>query len=449
MSRILLVVGAGLTLVLHAPCQTTPAAPLSVSFDDALKRAQANSLQLLSAEIATKLAREDRVQAKSAMLPSVSILNQFIYTQPNGSESGVFVSNDGTHIYNHQAVVHGEIFSPARRAEYRMSIAAEAVAQARAEIAARGLRVAVTESFYGLVSARRRNANTRQSLTEAEQFLGITRKQESGGEVAHADVVKAQVQTEQRRRDAQEAELAMEKARVGLAVLIFPDFRQDFSVVDDLDTLRPLPPFAEILAQASRNSPDIRAAQGAVAANGLAKLVGQFAQQILAFEAAAGARNLAAQHFWIGKMLEEGHNVGEGFVERQHVRIAGLLEPAVHAVEQGMRRLVRHNIVRQARKHNAAGKMVARIGRRRRKVAKQQRLGLRAVESIRLAQRVRINPQPPHILISSSRQSAFRISISQRKLLCSRRGVVRRQRDGPGQATGDASRRSGSGTFPF
>ncbi len=264
MSRLLLVVGAGLTLVVHAPCQTTPVAPLSVSFDDALKRAQANSVQLLSADIATKLAREDRVQAKSAMLPSVSMLNQFIYTQPNGSESGVFVSNDGTHIYNHQAVVHGEIFSPVRRAEYRMSIAAEAVAQARAEIAARGLRVAVTESFYGLVSAQRRNANARQSLTEAEQFLGITQKQESGGEVAHADVVKAQVQTEQRRRDAQEAELAMEKARVGLAVLIFPDFRQDFTVVDDLEPAPPLPPLNDVRTSSSKNNPDIRAAQETV-----------------------------------------------------------------------------------------------------------------------------------------------------------------------------------------
>jgi len=36
------------------------------------------------------------------------------------------------------------------------------------------------------------------------QFLDITQKQERGGEVAHSDVVKAQIQVSQRTRDAQE-----------------------------------------------------------------------------------------------------------------------------------------------------------------------------------------------------------------------------------------------------
>ena len=64
----------------------------------------------ISADIAAQLAHEDRVQAQAALLPSVNWLNQFIYTQPNGSHSGVFVSNDGPHIYNNQAVVHGDIY---------------------------------------------------------------------------------------------------------------------------------------------------------------------------------------------------------------------------------------------------------------------------------------------------------------------------------------------------
>jgi len=228
MSRLHLVLGAGLALVAPAFSQAAPAAPLTISFDDALKRARANSPQLFSAEVGTKLAREDRLQARAALLPSVNWLNQFIYTQPNGSESGVFVSNDGTHVYNNLAVVHGEIYSPARRAEYRMSLAAEAVALAKAEIAARVLTVAVAESYYGLVSAERKSTHARQSLQEAEQFLSITQKQEAGGEVARADVVKAQVQSEQRRREVQDVELAVERARIGLAVLIFRDFRQDF-----------------------------------------------------------------------------------------------------------------------------------------------------------------------------------------------------------------------------
>jgi outer membrane protein TolC len=67
-----------------------------------------------------------------------------------------------------------------------------------------------------------------------------------------------------RQRDEQEAQLTLDKARIGFAVLLFPDYRQDFDVVDDLDTLSPLPAYAEIQSLAGKNSPDIRAAQAAV-----------------------------------------------------------------------------------------------------------------------------------------------------------------------------------------
>ncbi len=264
MSRFAVLLAAGLAVSQGAHCQAPSAAPLTVSFDDALKRARANTAAFLAAETSANLASEDRMQARAALLPTVDWVNQFIYTQPNGRPSGVFVSNDGPHIYNNQAVVHGELFSPAKRAEYRMSLAAEAVARARTEVAARGLAVAVTQSYYALVAFERRSANARRSLQEAEQFLGITQKQEQGGEVARTDVVKAQIQREQRQRDAQEAELSVEKARIELAVLIFRDFRQDFSVVDDLEPAPALPPFEQAQALAAKNNPDIRVAQETV-----------------------------------------------------------------------------------------------------------------------------------------------------------------------------------------
>jgi outer membrane protein TolC len=112
-----------------------------------------------------------------------------------------------------------------------------------------------------MASAGRKVANSQQSLHETRQFLDITQKQEKGGEVAHADAVKAQIQVEQRQRETQEAQLALDKARLEFSILLFPDFRQDFTVEDDLDTARPLPSFAEIQVMAANNNPDIRAAQ--------------------------------------------------------------------------------------------------------------------------------------------------------------------------------------------
>jgi len=244
--------------------QQPGATPLLINLQDALARAKANSQQFQTANISAQLAHEDRVQGTAGLLPSLNYFNQYIYTQGNGTPPGIFVANDGVHVYNSQALVHGDIYAPGKWADRRRLIAAEAVARAKADIAARGLVVTVVQSYYGLLAAQHKDSNARQSLREAQQFFDITQKQEQGGEAAHSDVVKAQIQLEQRQRDAQEAQLATERSQVGLAVLIFPDYRKDFSVVDDLDSKTGLPPFSEVQELAGKNNPDIRAAQAAV-----------------------------------------------------------------------------------------------------------------------------------------------------------------------------------------
>jgi outer membrane protein TolC len=243
---------------------TAPAPTLTLSLDDALARARANAQQLLSADIAARIAREDRVQAKAALLPTAQWQNGYIYTQPNGTTSGVFVPNDGPHLYSNLLNAHAEPYSPGKRADYQASIAAEAVAQAKVEIARRGLNSTVVQNYYGMVVAQRKLANARQSLDETRHMFDITDKHEKAGEVAHADVVKAQIQVDQRERDLQDAQLALDKARIGFAVFLFPDFRQDFAVVDDLNRATPLPAFPEVQNLAQQNNPDIRAAQATV-----------------------------------------------------------------------------------------------------------------------------------------------------------------------------------------
>jgi outer membrane protein TolC len=176
----------------------------------------------------------------------------------------VFVAANSPREYLHQAVVHGDIYSPEKMAGYHKSQVAEALARAKAELAARGVVATVVADYYGMVAAGRKLANAGQALREANRFLDIARKQEAGGEVAHADVVKAQIQVEQRRRDELEANLVLDKARVGFAVLLFPDYRQDFTLADDLDAAQPLPALAEVKAAGARNNPDIRAAQATV-----------------------------------------------------------------------------------------------------------------------------------------------------------------------------------------
>ena len=238
--------------------------PLSIDLADALNRARAFSPQFQAAGIAASLAREEKVQAKAGLIPTVEAVNGYTYTQGNGTPEGVFVSNNGVHVYDEQAAVHSEVYSFAKQAAYRQTIAAEAAARARLDVARRGLGATVITSYFGLVAAQRHVANARRSLDEARAFEDITQKQEQGGEAAHADVVKAQYQRSQRERELAEALTNVEKARLALAVLIFQDLNQAFTVVDDLQADAPvaLPP--EIRQQAVASSPDIRAAQSAI-----------------------------------------------------------------------------------------------------------------------------------------------------------------------------------------
>ncbi len=249
----------------------TTGAPLTITLQDALQRAKLNDPQYRSAAVTDLgVAREDRVQARAGLLPNVNYNSSFIYTQgtgmptaPNGTPNPPkFIANNGVHEYISQADVH-QAFSLTNFADYRRSSALLAQARAKAEIATRGLVVTVTQAYYGLVVAQRKYSTAQRADAEAARFLDISVKLENGGEVAHADAIKARIQAQQQQRDLQEAQLDMERTRLDLAVLLFPDFNQDFAVVDDLQTPEPLPTFEEVEIAGKKNNPDLRVALSA------------------------------------------------------------------------------------------------------------------------------------------------------------------------------------------
>jgi outer membrane protein TolC len=232
-----------------------------ISLQDALARAKMYGGQVRSAAIAAEVAREDSVQAKANALPQVNGFNQYIYTEGNGTPSGVFVGADGVHVYNEQLQLHQDLLAVVRRGEIRRAAALDAAAKARVDIATRGLVSTVMQDYYSVVVAVRKAGNAGTALEEAKHFLDITEKLEKGGEVAHLDVIKAQIQLQQRERDMQDAQLLIEKTKVALAVLIFPNFQQAFDVVDDSTAGLKLPE-----RQASIATPDVRAAEANVEA---------------------------------------------------------------------------------------------------------------------------------------------------------------------------------------
>lgn len=232
------------------------AAPQTITFQDALSLARKNNVDFHAALTDHGLAREDRRQAGAALLPSVNYNNQVLYTEGRGGTVR-FIASNAVHEYVSQANAH-EAISLADLADYRRAQALEAVARARAGIAERGLLVTVVQSYYGLIAAQRKYSSVQEAAAEAARFLDVSQKLEHGGEVAHSDVIKAQIQSQDRRRDLREAELTMEKARIDLAVLIFRDFNLNFSVIDDLDVMQPLADFADFEKSAQAHNLDLQ-----------------------------------------------------------------------------------------------------------------------------------------------------------------------------------------------
>jgi outer membrane protein TolC len=242
-----------------------PAPPLTLTLQDALSRAQVNNPQVLAAVGDAASAHEDLLQARAGLRPSASFRSDYLGTQGNGQiSSGRFVTNDGVHVYRDWGVIHQDFTAAILNTAPKRAIEAEALASAKIEIARRGLAATVTRAYYTLLAAQRKYAAAQQALDQAQRYLELSQALERGGEVAHSDVVKADLQHSNQDQAFRESRIAMDGARLDLAVLLFRDFDQNFTIVDDLDLAPALPAFPEVQQMAGRENPDIKAANAAL-----------------------------------------------------------------------------------------------------------------------------------------------------------------------------------------
>jgi outer membrane protein TolC len=250
-----------------------PAPPVSITLEEAIHRAQANEPSYAATAADSRSASLDRSIARSALLPGVVYHNQYLYTEPNGLQNQAgqgaaaqpapkFIANNAVREYASQAVVD-ETIGLGQLAGLRHADAAAAVAAAELEIARRGLVAAVTGLYYGAISTDHKLAIAERARSEAADFTSLTGKREQQREAAHADVVKAQLQQQQRERDLSDARLAAEKARLELGVLLFPDPRTPY-VLAPADSIAPLAARAEVEQAAAENNPELRSAMAAV-----------------------------------------------------------------------------------------------------------------------------------------------------------------------------------------
>lgn len=246
--------------------QTSPTS--GITLEDAIRRAEANEPAFAAAAAESRALALERTDAKAALLPTATYHNQVIYTQPNGTSSRIgqttgeptpiFIANNAVREYASQGMFDEKIGLAAFGA-IRLADANAAKAAAELEVARRGLVSTVVNLYYSVGSGSEKLLVAKRALAEADRFVQVTQQRENAGEAAHADVIKAQLQQQQRQRELADAQLAADKARLELGVLLFPNPSTTYDLAP-AGAAGPLPDRATVESAASKNNPELKSA---------------------------------------------------------------------------------------------------------------------------------------------------------------------------------------------
>ncbi len=247
-----------------------------ISLDEALRRAAANEPAFAAAVAQSRVQALERKNARAALLPTAIYHNQAIYTEPNGvptsrigqtagADSPIFIANNSIREYASQGVFN-ETIGLGQVGAIRLADANASLAVAEAEVARRGLIATIVNLYYGVAAQESKLKGAERARREAADFVHLTTLRETAREAAHADVLKAQLQLQQRERELADAQLLRDKARLELAVLLFPDPTTPFETIAE-DVPAPLPELGAIEALARENNPQINSALASLQVN--------------------------------------------------------------------------------------------------------------------------------------------------------------------------------------
>lgn len=261
---------AGAALGLPCAAQATGANQVqaqALTLDQAIAAAANHDPVYASSVSASGSASLERALARDALLPNATAHGQYLYTQPNGvrNQGGQigsqaaprFIANNAIREYAAQFMAN-ETIDVAGFADLQRTRALAFAAAANLESARRDLTLRVVQLYFGAVAAQSKLEVANQARDEARNFVKLTRELEGGREVAHSDVVKADLELQQREREWSDASLAEERARLDLGALLFPDPRTPYTLTVDPEPS--LPAEADVEAAASKNNPDLRSA---------------------------------------------------------------------------------------------------------------------------------------------------------------------------------------------
>lgn len=191
-----------------------------MTIQSAMQSALQQATAYQQAVIDEQTAALDLTQARAALLPRVRSSSTATFNKPlhPGSTDPSFIAANATREYQELLGVEGSLDFGTRAAIAR-SRALLAAAHAGTEIARRALVRGVREAYFGLGLAVAKRGAAEETLAAAEEFERVTALQQGGGELAEVDVLRARLQTAQRRDDLEQARLQELQALAAMRVL--------------------------------------------------------------------------------------------------------------------------------------------------------------------------------------------------------------------------------------
>lgn len=256
----------------------TPQPPktLSLSLADALQIAQNNNLTYQSAAQDVKIASARVIQAGAGRVPSLTAGYSYVHTQSaaffavqspgaNGKLVTKTLQFSATDINNINATLNYAIYSGGA-VQAAIGQAAAGLSAAESSLDAEHADVIrdVTSAYFGLIQARRTAAIADQTVTVAQQNLGIANDGYRAGTLAKADVLREQVALANAQvRDIQaNATASLDNAT--LANILNVDLDSQIDPTESLVAATPLYTLPEVTEDAQARRPELGTARAAV-----------------------------------------------------------------------------------------------------------------------------------------------------------------------------------------
>jgi outer membrane protein TolC len=199
----------------------TASQPPSLTLEQATQLALQQASAYQQAVIDEQTAALELTQAHAALLPRLRSASSMIYNRPlhAGSSDPAFIAQNASREYQELLGVEGSL-DFGLRATISRNRALLAAAHAGTEIARRALIRGTREAYFGLALALARRRSAEEALAAAAELERVTALQEHAGEVPEVDVIRARLQSAQRRDDLEQATLQEVTAAAGLRVLV-------------------------------------------------------------------------------------------------------------------------------------------------------------------------------------------------------------------------------------